>query len=677
MTSLRLPPLPGLPSLWAKMFGAILLFCTPANAQTSAPFELWDVPELIVNSYRAEDLPAGALARHPAWGFAPLDAAQPDPSLQPVMEDGAVTFTAGSGQNLAFGRVGDALRSYRWSLMVFRLDGGSTRADKVRLVSVNASTVAGGQTPRLDYDRARNRIVASWRGLGSDGTAHVAVSAGPVVADGETWNVVLTYRRAGRLYISVNGQTRMSRPDIVTLSAPPPQNDVQSVIGAEVGRGSPTWGYDILVFGQSELPEAMVQVVEGWAMWRADRNADLPEDHPYRTAPPVMADVDMGPRYHHDADAWAALWERNPRSVREVHRGKRLPGIEGYETVFFDDFRENRIGRSDQIGNGQDVIWNAPGWNGGVGRAARMATPNRMPELYAHDPDAETLTLSIGNANGRWFASAIYSVNDDGQGYSWANGGIYRVRIRFPKIEGNPDVAYFPAIPWFYNLEHLFWRTGERIELDAFEFEGIDPRWVNGGSSHVHKGHYPGLFGHLAADAPFGKILSDKIDLHIWDGEFHIWEMRITRETTILGLDGVELARAETPPEHLERLYMIADYALKPGNEPDPGHLHGMEIDWIEVLQPTEQLQLLPSVFRTHPQLTLSERRDTAHCAPNLRADVTDIRYYWFMADGYPLGFGIEPSRALAPHERAEGLRCMVRLSGLAGQPEAWSRPSN
>ncbi|MEO1704230.1 MAG: hypothetical protein AAFR50_02690, partial [Pseudomonadota bacterium] len=557
---------------------ALLLLLALVLGEASAaeePFDLWHVEELIVNGYRAEDVAAGPVLSQPAMGFAPLDAAQPDAALRPSKSEGAVTFSAGSGQHLVFGRVEDALRSYRWALLIFRVDGADS-AQVTELVTVNASTVAGGQTPQLLYDGRTRRVAASWRGMDRDGTAVVKLTSAPITADGTSWNVALVYRRAGRLYLSVNGQTVVSPPDIATFSAPPPQRHLISEIGAP-DKESATWGYDMMVFGQSELSEAMVQVIEGWAMWRAGRAEDLSAGHPYRATPPTMSDADLGTRYHFDAEAWGALWARNPRQVREAFRGEPLPGVTDHVPVFLDDFRAARVARSDQIGNGRDAIWYAPGWNGSVGKAARMADPDRAPELYAHDPDAQTLTLSIGYRDQTWLASALYSVNDAGQGHSWEGEAIYRVRVRLPRLAGPPDVGHFPAIPWFYNLEHLFWRTGERIEIDAFEFEGIDPLWINGGSSHVHPGQYPGRFGHLSEDAPRGKIIGDRLDLNIWDGMFHDWEMRIGREVTILGLDGPEIARIETPPEYLERLYMIADYALKPGPEPDRERLYGME----------------------------------------------------------------------------------------------------
>ncbi|MEO0678285.1 MAG: hypothetical protein AAFZ02_12090, partial [Pseudomonadota bacterium] len=434
-----------------------------------------------------------------------------------------------------------------------------------------------------------------------------------------------------------------------------------------------TWGYDVMVFGQSELSEAMVQVIEGWAMWRSGLAEDLSAGHPYRATPPTMSDADLGTRYHFDAEAWGALWARNPRQVREAFRGQPLPEVTDHVPVFLDDFRAARVARSDQIGNGRDPIWYAPGWNGSVGKAARMADPDRAPELYAHNAAAQTLTLSIGHRGDTWLASAIYSVNDAGQGHSWEGEAIYRVRVRLPRLAGPPDVGHFPAIPWFYNLEHLFWRTGERIEIDAFEFEGIDPFWINGGSSHVHSGQYPGRFGHLSEDAPRGKIIGDRLDLNIWDGMFHDWEMRIGREVTILGLDGLEIARIETPPEYLERLYMIADYALKPGPEPDRERPYGMEIDRIEVLQPASHLARLPAAFEGHPVVSLSEDGATAQCTARFTVPVSDIRYAWFAQDGYPLGFGPDPRRVLAPSKKRTGLRCMVRAVGLVDQPEAWS----
>ncbi|TIX37223.1 MAG: hypothetical protein E5V19_08805, partial [Mesorhizobium sp.] len=63
---------------------------------------------------------------------------------------------------------------------------------------------------------------------------------------------------------------------------------------------------DCVIIGQSELNDAQIDKLVGWAMWRAGRQADLPDDHPYRKSPPSAVDASDNPaRYAFDSQAWA------------------------------------------------------------------------------------------------------------------------------------------------------------------------------------------------------------------------------------------------------------------------------------------------------------------------------------------------------------------------------------
>ena len=626
------------------------------------------------------------MASVPAGGFAPQDASQPDPLLQPtkLAEAGGVEFAENSGQHLAFPRVRDALASYRWALAIFRVDESTGSGNTASIFTVNASggsgNVAGTQMPSLVYQKDSGLLMAQFRGLGPSGSTYYNLTSDAALADGETWNVALIYRRGGRLFMSVNGaDAGAPLPETLTFSVQPPPKNSVSYIGNRELTG-PTWAYDAIVFGQSELTEAQVKKIEGWAMQRIGRAADLPADHPYQNTVPVVGPEDFPSRYAFDTKAWDARWEKWPEANRWVNRGETFyadPAATpaGYTRVFYDDFRADSVGRSDRSDGGEDLIWYGPGWNDGVGKLARSWEPHRSPDLYEHNELDQTLTLSLQHDGGTWRAATIYSVDEAGTGRSWEGGGIFRARVKFPDIQGDPGVDYFPAFLWFYNLEHLFWRTSERIEFDGYELEGIDDDWINGGSSHVHAGEYPGLFGHLAVDIPHEKIFGDTYaGFDVWDGQYHLYEVRVDPVMTYLTIDGVELARVETPSEYLQRLYMIADYALKDkGQKPDRTVRHDMTIDYIEVLQRTDQVADFTAPFEARPTLTgKAQVEQTLTCTPNLPSELRDLRFYWY-SDGYPRGFGLSPEYTVRPDDVGTEIRCMVKAVGALDQPEAWT----
>jgi hypothetical protein len=632
-----------------------------------APFDVERYPEMVVNSYSTRGVPDGPVAQLTAGGFSPQNAAQSDVALRPTKMGDGITFAANSGQNLVFSRIGDALASYRWSLVIFRVDGSSGSGNDAIIVSVNESGLAGGRAPRLRYSKSAGGLVAEWLGLASGGRLYYVVNTN-VIADGKTWNVALAYRREGRIFLNVNGVEGTASP-VETFAAPPAQYNISSYIGSS-GANNPEWALDSLVFGQSELSESMVSKIVSSAMHRIGRASALPAEHSYRAKQPLIeAATDFPRRYYSDDAQWEAWWARNPSTVRFARRGSPMPSDANYTRVFHDDFRVDSVMRSDDSAGVSTAIWFGPTWNSSIGASANLLGPDQKPDLYQHNPVDQTLTLSLAYDNG-WKGSAVATVNNAGQGRAWEGGGIFRTRVKFPAITGNPGVGYFPAFLWFYNLEHLFWRTGERIEFDGVELDGLHQSWLNLGSSHVHKGQYPGLFGRLPADAKSKKIYGGTdFPFNVWDGQYHLWEVRIDPDLTYIGVDGIEIARAETPREFLERLYLIADYALKiEDGEPDRLVRHDMIIDYVEVLQRTEQVESLVAPFTARP--TLLKAGNTITCSANLPDSVSDRRFYWY-SDGYPRGFTVKPSYTAQAGDAR--IRCMVKAVGHVNSPEAWS----
>jgi len=344
--------------------------------------------------------------------------------------------------------------------------------------------------------------------------------------------------------------------------------------------------------------------------------------------------------------------------------------------------------------SGEGDLWVGPGFNPAVGASASLATPGRGPDAYPYDAENQRQILSLVNQRGRWYGSALYTVNDLGHGYTWKGPKVIRYRVMFPEIpEKDLPGGLFPAF-WSYDPDFLFWRTANRIEVDYIEQDGNGGRWYNGLSSHYHYCHVKNIFAKNPERYKSYKVYSGNLDekkgklphggIFHWDGEFHTWEWVIDDNMTYINVtltdeDGkevwVEVCRCRTAPTYLERLDLQIDYALrKDGGMPKTNDRLDMVVDFVEVLQKTRALETVPVPFTAKPELTGSARvGGTVTCQPNLTG-ITDIRYYWF-ADGYPLTYSPNNTWDVTPAETGKKVRCMVKAVGALDMPEAWSAP--
>ena len=449
------------------------------------------------------------------------------------------------------------------------------------------------------------------------------------------------------------------------------------------------WAMDALVFGLSEPSEAMVEKMSGWAAHRLKFENRLPEGHPYKSQRPILDAEDFPYRYVHDDEQWTAWGQTITKAITRVNAGGARQEPHGFERVFYDDFRAKRIEASTAS---EGDLWVAPGFNTAVGASIPLMHPGKNPNVYEHDAENKKQKLSlIQGANG-WRGSAMYTVNDMGQGYTWRGPKIFRIRSMFPRV-ASKDLAggLFPAF-WSYDPDFLFWRTANRIEVDWIEFDGQNGYWYNGVSTHYHYPHVKNAFvknnDRYKSYKLYGGELNEKNGkipggLYVWDGCYHTWEFIVEEDMTyvnvsIAGADGkeqwVEVCRAHTAPTYLERLNLQIDYALK-SNHGVPKTQQDFIIDWVEVLQKTEQLDQYAAPFQQKPSLTGSGQIGSQITCTAHVEGITDLRYYWFI-DGYPLGYGSNDTYTIKQADtQGKSIRCMVKAVGARNMPEAWSDP--
>lgn len=673
---------------------SLLVPDTILASEKKIPWTLDIFPEWLSSAYFQEDVARGTVAKHAPRGTIRLDAAQESDVAQPKLGEmgSGITFAANSGQFLKMPGRRDAPWDYRWCLFTFRIDGASGTGGETVLLDLNRGKGSNESSPKISFSKT-NGLQVQYVGINEGGLDRRVMTTKEVVADGKTWNVVVCGIRYGQLYVSVNGKTIAPRDEQPPRFSGKWLQARTSYIGDENNAGNMEWAYDSLVFGLTEPSEAMVRKMTGWAAHRLGFAESLPTDHPYRRIRPILDEEDFPDRYHHDDQIWND-WGQSTKdkSITRVNAGGPRVEIEGFERVFYDDFRADRTGAST---SGAGDLWLGPGFNIAVGADAQLVTPGESPNTYFHDARKKTQTLSlVQQSNKRWRGSALYSVNDLGHGYTWDGPKIFRIRCMFPDIpQKELTRGLFPAF-WSYGTENLIWRTSNRIEIDYFEFDGQNGKWLNGLSSHYHYPYFRGESNIFARNTNSynrfkvygGELTEEKSKipggLYFWDGKFHTWEFVMDREMTYINVtieaangkeQWVEICRSPTAPIYLERVDLQFNYALKAKyGKPKDGERQDFVVDWIEVLQRSDEISKVPEPFSERPSLSGANAvGSTITCDPNLKG-IRDVRYFWF-SDGYPLTWGPRNAIKLNEAEAGTEIRCLVKAVGARDQPEAWS----
>ena len=665
---------------------------------------IWTIdsfPEWLMTTYFQDTATVGPITEFASAGIGPRPATQTDAALAPVKRDdkGGILFPANSGAFLRTDGYRDTRWDWRWMTFIFRIDGNSGDASKTELLGINKNipgknNVGGKYSPRIGFEKPSGFWI-EYSGIGEKGAERRRFNAKNLIADGKTWNVLVAGIRQGRVFASLNGVE-------FTVGVEQPSHysgemiyDSYSIIGDETNKKNSEWALDALVFGQSEISEAMVQKLSGWGAWRCGDTATaaLPAAHPYKRARPMVDAEDFPRRYYHREDKWDEFLAANTKEITRGNIGGERVVVPGFERVFIDDFRAKRIAPSR---SGEDAIWYSYGYNAAVGGGAPLVYDNQQPDAYPHDEKKQQQTVSLVPQPGqqeRWRGSALYTVNNCSQGYVWSGPKVFRIRCMFPK-EDPKTVAHglFPAF-WSYGTEWQFWRTSNRIENDWWEFDSVEGFWMNGMSTHFHYPHVKSIFPKTNDSYKRTKIFGAKMTeditkipggIYVWDGQWHTWEYIVDNDWTYVNVSvetpgsggkinekWYELWRCRTAPTYLEPQNLIFCFALKEKNQGlVPGKRYDFVADYIEVLQKTSDIEKVPAPFTARPTLTITG--SIAKCVPNLKG-VTDIRYYWF-ADSYPLTYGASDTLTIPPEYARAQIRCMVKAVGALDQPEAWTR---
>jgi hypothetical protein len=626
--------------------------------------------EMIVKAWYQEDADGDEVISWQSRGVKPALATQSDPALRPVKLDNnkGVLFRKGSKQALTWPADSDAPYLHRWWLVLARCDLANANSDDASVICING---AGGgpsyRQPRISFKTRQKNLVSEV----NDG--ELKIEGGRCSTEFSDWNVIVGYRRGNMMQTVVNGVKSVGQ----TIHSLAPNRarslsffgDVNAPMAADVA-------VDCVLIGQSELNDAQIDKLTGWAMWRIGQEWALPDHHPYRRSLPRGMDQNDRPaRYIFNARAWTAVQNAD----RFSNRGRPAPAVNGYVTVFFDDFLEDTV--VDDLKGAPSSNWYAPTHLVGIGVHAKAQRRPDLPSSYVHDLANHTLALRLLHNKG-WRTGAFSSVNSNGQGRFWGKG-IFEIRAKLPALPA-PRPGFFPAF-WAYGREHLFWRTRNRLESDFWEYDGLDGTYINI-SQHIHKptlGGYsdPGI---LTKDLRY-KIAGYRLNsangfsqtIDIYDGEFHTWYAQIEDDYSYFVVDGQEVARVPTTPELTALKYILVDFAYdqhKGRAALDVSQTYDMVIDYIRVRQKIADLQQIPDGFDGLPILSgKAALGNTLTVVPHTRAK--HIEYRWYR-DGVPIFGEVGPSYVLRPGDSGHKIRCHVSALSLLDQPAAWTGES-
>lgn len=634
------------------------------------------VPETVVYDFRQEDLPAGPVTNWVSRGVKPKTATGMATKLP---GPNGVLFTAGTTQHLAWASDYDAPWLHRWWVVIARakLDN---RDGNVPVLTVNGG--ADGATHRQPYVGFAGGT-GKVRSILDNGTA--VSQEGACVTTAAGWNIVVGYRRAGQYRARINGVEQAP----VAFTGMQPSRGTTSYLGANDVAGESTLAADVAIdcvlVGQSELNDAQVDKLVGWAHWRVGRQDLLPAGHPYKQAPPDKLDANDSPsRFAFDMAAWTN-WAEACAATKKATRGGVPPSLDDgkgndYTVVFRDDFITDSV--VDDCAGDPSAIWFCPTHMGNIIDVnAQTQKKSDTPSSYVHDAAGSgSLALRMLNVNGRWRSGAFSSVNKEGQGRSW-DKGRFRIRCKFPRLAA-PRPGFFPAF-WSYGVEHLFLRTRNRVEMDYLEYDGLNGAWLNT-TQHVHaKGVIPYSSPEILSGPDVrcklaGMELNAKNNftppVEIYDGEYHVWEFRIEDDFSYVIVDDKEVVRVPTERWLLVRKYILVDWALdeKKGKaKPVAGQAYDLTIDWIEVQQRERDLAVVPAAFSGRPALAGARGAGkTITCTPHVTA--SQIEYRWYR-NGEPIVGATGPTFVEDAGSAGQELRCHVRAVSLLNQPEAWT----
>ncbi len=707
-------------SISTQCTNAVAIGSIPTRATVENEFQLNSFMYRWVDLWVADNLaPGTSLDSLKSIGLQKTLLKQSDLSKRPlVTNDGSIYMRAALGQHLyTDSGAGDVLARYRGAMAIFTVKGSS--AKDIAILETNRPNTGnageGERSPYISYNDKGLSVI--WQTVNKNGLIQQIVfqDSKHFIADGKTYNVVLTYRREGKVFTNINGHDIPAISDQVEWYTHKARFQDAAKSKNYLGATSPLNAeLKIKLAGilQGELTESVVEKMAAAGMIMVNRQADLPATNPYNKKVPLIEETDQDHIYPYDAETVRTIIESAGLPENRASNGfvlsnlgkPRALDMTGWTEVFTDDFREKRLASSLQDSNIETPLLFTGSWNTAITGSATMLDLKDPLDVYEHNPANKTQRISLKLHNNRWYGGTLSTIDRSGVGRSWGGERRIQTRFRLPKrrwVEGDRPgnelaSALFHAMGWGYNENHMFLRHLPRYEFDPNEPHGANPYYLNGGSMHAHDSAMDSYGYTYPTDGLSKKIIGKTLTanatgvsggINFWDGKFHTFETVITKDVTYLNMTyykgrnnyWIELARFPTPPWLLEKQYIVHNVSLQShGKKPNqinvPNTHEYMDLSFFKVYKRTTDKNAVPEPFIKRP--TLSSYWLTAGKKVTINANapgVKDIKYEVMDETGYPYFYSRSNTFTVPVSARGKRLQVRCHLVGYKGKPEAFT----
>jgi beta-glucanase (GH16 family) len=259
-----------------------------------------------------------------------------------------------------------------------------------------------------------------------------------------------------------------------------------------------------------------------------------------------------------------------PYKWTEEFAGQPLALKDEYRLVFEDQFNAPSV--TDERGKGP---WFAP-VHSPYG-AATFDAPSTSNSTYTIRGGLLTLRASK-SADGKWHAGSAQTVKGTGEGFAQAYG-YFEARMKFPVIPGAWCAFWLKSAAEQWDLRMI------RPEIDVIEWYGGDPTGHHR-TVHLRRSRSPEF--HTPGRLPANWYLSNFSRHADLGGAWHVHGVLITPKLVRIYLDGKEVARFPTLPEHTLAFYPIVSLTLYDKDVQKAVPPIDMQVDYVRVYAPKE-----------------------------------------------------------------------------------------
>jgi hypothetical protein len=557
------------------------------------PSRLW-TPEFDLNEMIVFDWDSSKLADGPvsAWNdtIAGVSATQATSVNKPVMSaaSGGVTFTG--NQTLMFPTQSGPTRYFRTVVMLLKANISTASSNDGSLFAINGT---GGQGMYMGYHRSSPGPSAfgQWNG-------DVATRCYGTWGSDSNWQLAVCRRVQGVNGFSANGNTETTSGTNVLIARN--TSNITGLIGDFRGSAI-TWTCKRILVFQNELSNDSLARLQGWAMWSMGVQANLPSDHPYKSAQPTTKRWGNPYPLISDAQFAATVISNNWFSDNTLYKqnyGNSISSLTtGWSQDFLEDFTSISAIADETAASGGTATFFAPTIDTTGGSEVSLTT-SQLPTIFTQS--GSEIIYTMQKPAGVTYSSALTSINLDGRGYTFNPAKApfyleYKFRIGLGNAKSLWTALWMKPLSEFYNC------TTGHFEFDLCETYNSEG---NGQNQHItlHCWPAPRAFpGRNSIHQSGGRdmILDSahafpNAPISLYDNSQHTISYIVSKTITgtgstsgfmIVALDGSELLRIPLMNNMLQPHYIIASFNQLSSEAAQASPPYTFAIDSIKVLK--------------------------------------------------------------------------------------------